>query len=189
MMPTGIAMTDGEPDQDQRAHDRVGHAAARLADGLGHLREEVPVERREALLEDVEEDEEERNEGQDHGGAAENDDELEKSLAPRRSRFMPPPPRPAPERGVTALTLTSRLTLQIRKRESALMMSVITKSTRPISIERGQVEVVVRLGELVGDDAAIVYCGAKSDAGDLRVVADHHRHRHRLADGAAEARA
>ena len=35
--------------------------------------------------------------------------------------------------------------------------------------------------------AAIVYCGANSDSRDLRVVADHHRHRHRLAERAAEA--
>ena len=35
--------------------------------------------------------------------------------------------------------------------------------------------------------AAIVYCGAKSDSRDLRRVADHHRHGHRLAERAAEA--
>ena len=35
--------------------------------------------------------------------------------------------------------------------------------------------------------AAIVYCGANSDAEILRVVADHHRHGHRLAERAAEA--
>ena len=40
-----------EPGQNQRADDRVGHAAAGFADRLGHVREEVQVQRLNALAE------------------------------------------------------------------------------------------------------------------------------------------
>ena len=63
------ADADGEPDQaggshdDRRADDRVGDAAARLADGHGGAHEEVPVDRRRSLVQEVGEDEDQRQDG------------------------------------------------------------------------------------------------------------------------------
>ena len=51
----------GQPGQDERADDRVGHPAARLADRLRQVREEVEVDRANALRDDEEEDHRERN--------------------------------------------------------------------------------------------------------------------------------
>src|SRR3989449_10247903 len=49
----------GEPDDDPRSHDRVGHAAARLAGRDGVLDEEAPVEGRSAFGDQIPEDEDE----------------------------------------------------------------------------------------------------------------------------------
>src|SRR5262249_54392491 len=99
--------------------------------------EEVPVQRRETLLDDVGEDQDQRH-------------QRERDRSPAKEHHDPrqgfPARRPVhAASGVTgstgaavlvfgALTLTSRLTLQISRREAALMITVSTKRTRPISI-------------------------------------------------------
>ena len=47
--PIGMPTSAGEPDEDERADDGVGHAAAGLADRLGQLGEEAQVEPAEPL--------------------------------------------------------------------------------------------------------------------------------------------
>ncbi len=67
MIPIGIGEQRAEADDDQRADDGVGHAAAGFADRLRHLGEERQVERRDALRDDVEQDERQRDERDEHG--------------------------------------------------------------------------------------------------------------------------
>ena len=81
-MPIGIANRPPIADDHQRSDDRVGHAAAGFAHRLRHLREEAEAERRDALRHDVEEHERQRHEREQHGKHAETDD---------RMRQQPPP--------------------------------------------------------------------------------------------------
>ena len=81
----------------------------------------------------------------------------------------------------------SRVMLQISRRDSALTTSVMMNSTRPISISAFRCSSAVGLGELVGDDRGHRVLRREQRRRDPRVVADHHRHGHRLAERAAEA--
>ena len=131
-MPTGIANSAAESHDDERAQDRVRHASARFADGLRHLGEETPAQRRDALRQHVEQHEGQRDEGDQHRQDAQPDDDVRKQPTPAIPHHVA-----LSAAGITAV-LTGRACRcraidQMNNREMALMMSVITKSTRPIS--------------------------------------------------------
>src|SRR5205823_4317975 len=135
----------GDRDEDERADDRVGHAAARLADGLRHLREERPVERRKALLDDVEQNHRERKQRQDYGDRAER-------FRNRRDHLSTP-------RVAHAAAL--RFVLQRRKREIMLIKIVMINSNNPISMSAWRYNSSAASVNSFAMTAAIVYCGAK----------------------------
>jgi hypothetical protein len=80
--PHGYREERPNPDHDERTDDGVAHPAALFPDRRGHVREEVDVQRRDALRDDVEQDERERDQRDDHGHAAKDDDEVRQRLAP-----------------------------------------------------------------------------------------------------------
>ena len=84
----------------------------------------------------------------------------------RAARFMRPPGEGVAVAALSAgaFTVTFRLTLQIRRRERALMTRVMTNSTRPISIRALRYRSSAASVNSLAMTAAIVYCGAKSDA-------------------------
>ena len=64
---------------------------------------------------------------------------------------------------ISVFGLTSRLTLQIRSRESALITTVMTNRTSPISISADRYRSSAASVNSLAMTAAIVYCGAKSE--------------------------
>src|SRR5262249_30206583 len=102
------------------ADDRVRHPPAGLADRRGELGEEVERERGRALPGDVAEEEEEDAERRDGGGDGGAEHEPLTTTAPLIRRLH-------------ARAVSGARTLAIRIRATAFTMSVITKSTRPIS--------------------------------------------------------
>src|SRR2546422_2452803 len=113
----------GEPDDDPRSYDRVGHTAARLAGRDGVLDEEAPVEGRSAFGDQIPEDEDEgqhRNEGQHghEGGHGPADDAAAQAARAHNARLP---------------TAVPRATRQIMRRASAFTATVITNRMSPTS--------------------------------------------------------
>ena len=172
-----------EDAQDQRADDGICHAAARLADRRRHVRKK-PTFSADSLCDHIEQDQRQWDERAQHRDATKADEHAAEELTPTV------PHQPASAAGAATSRgrgLRCRPIDQMSRREIALTISVMMNSTRPISIERMQIESSAASVNSFAMTAAIVYCGAKSDADDLRVVADHHGHGHRFAERAAEA--
>ena len=72
-------------------------------------------------------------------------------------------------------------------RDSASTMNVSTNSTRPSAISDARCTRIGRLVELVGERRGDRVAGLEQRRADLVRVADDERHRHRLAERAAEA--
>src|ERR1051325_237540 len=130
----------GDRNQDQRPDDRVSHPAAHFADRLRQLGEERDVERGEALAHDVEEDHRQRHECEQHRRTAEGDDGVGNEF---------------PHAGTTR---------RVSKRENALTMMVMRNSTSPISTSACRYSSSAASVNSLAMTAAIVYCGAKSEA-------------------------
>ena len=77
---------------------------------------------------------------------------------------MRPPRQSAARRLTTGAVDASRAMLQISSRDSELTISVMTKSTRPISTSAFRYSSVSASVNSLAITAAIVYCGANSDA-------------------------
>ena len=119
--------------QDERARDRVRHAAARLAHRLRHVREELEVEGLDALADDKKEDERQRDQREQHGARAERDEDRGPRLAAAAAGCHATASAGVAAAGAGAV-LALRAMLQISRRERELTIKVMTKSTRPISI-------------------------------------------------------
>src|SRR5512140_1121783 len=135
-----------QPDEDERADDRIRESAAGLPHRLRHLREEVPRERADAEPQQVREDEDQREHGQHRGGdehpehhAAKDSTPLqgthralaERTLAKRRPQRR----RHRRSRGTqAALPLVFRDTCHTSQRAIAFTISVMTKSTNATAI-------------------------------------------------------
>src|SRR6185369_5399281 len=69
-------------DENQRADDGVGHAAAEFANRLGRVDEELPVERLHAPRDDEKQNERQRHEREQYRESAERDEQPGDALAP-----------------------------------------------------------------------------------------------------------
>ena len=125
-------MANMRPEQgdDDRPDYRVGHPAAHFADRLRHFSKERQVERRDPLGHHVEQHQRERNQRDDDAEPAEHDDEV--------GHGAPPviPGHAALRAGAGASARRGRFCRpidQMNIREMTLMISVMTKSTMPIS--------------------------------------------------------
>ena len=98
--------------------------------GFGISREERQVERRDALRDDVEEHERQRHEREQHRQAAEHDDDVREHRGGSDRASCGRLGRAA---GADARPLCAAPIDQMNSREITLMMSVMMKSTRPIS--------------------------------------------------------
>src|SRR4029077_4234233 len=149
-----------EPGQDERANNRVRHAAARLADRPGHMREEIEIQRLDTLSDHEEQDEGQGHERHEHGQRAESDEERRDGLPAERAVAH----AAASASGGAARGALLRAMLQMRSRDNPLMTSVITNSTNPTSIRAAMWRSVSASVNSLSRTAAIVYCGAKSEA-------------------------
>ena len=75
-----------QPEQFERADDRVRHAAADRADWFGQLGEEIPVHRTRATLEQMKEDETEWRDNEDRGDECQRGSERTFDFAPNTIR-------------------------------------------------------------------------------------------------------
>ena len=147
--------------------------------GCGIVREEIEVERLDALADDEEQDERQRHEREQHRQRAGADEQRGQDLARRRGADAASCAR--------AFDGTCRAIVQISPRDNPLTISVMMKRTRPISTSADRYSASVGFGELVGDHRRHRVLRREQRQRHLRVVPDHHRHRHRLAERAAEA--
>src|SRR4029077_15485954 len=155
-----------EPGQDERANNRVRHAAARLADRPGHMREEIEIQRLDTLSDHEEQDEGQGHERHEHGQRAESDEERRDGFPAERAvahaaasasgAAAPGEPLPAP------LPRRNPGKPLMRSGDNPWMTSVITNSTNPISIRAAMWRSVSASVNSLARTAAIVYCGAKS---------------------------
>ena len=94
------------------------------------MKEEIDVERANALRDDEEQDEPERHQRHDHRAGAEGDEGRREHLAPRCAAHV----ASAVSVGSGVCRTTAlRVIDQISKRDRELTMSVMMNSTRPIS--------------------------------------------------------
>src|SRR4029078_13289634 len=100
-------------------------------DRLGHVREELKVQRMDPLAEDEEEDHDERHQGEQHREAAKSDEQRRLELAPGRVAHTAGSSRAAATGALAAFGF--RFMPQIKLRDMAFTMSVMMKRTRPIS--------------------------------------------------------
>src|SRR4029078_2174092 len=100
-------------------------------DRLGHVREELKVQRLDPLAEHEEEDHDERHQGEQHREAAKSDQQRRLELAPGGVVHTAAASVTSATAALAAFGL--RFMLQIKLRDIALTMSVMMKRTRPIS--------------------------------------------------------
>ena len=146
----------------------------------------VEVQRLDALADDEEQDERQRHQRDEHRQRAEADEQRRDELAATVSRLMPPP-RPARRGRGARASVALRAMLQISSRDSALTISVMTNSTRPISMSACRYSSSAASVNSLAMHRRHRVLRREQRRRHLRVVADHHRHRHRLAERAAEA--
>src|SRR3989454_36223 len=113
----------GEPDDDPGAHNRIRHAAPRLAGGHGTLREERPIDGRRTLQHQIAEN---QQQGEDRD-AGEHDD------APRHDAAHEMAAEGAAVHSALLPTAVPRATRQMRRRAMAFTTTVTTKSPSPTS--------------------------------------------------------
>src|SRR6185312_4151498 len=162
-----------ESDDDERADDRVRHAAAGFADGLGHVREEREVERSSALRDEVRQNEEQRQHG-DHGGrrkCGEHDDVHRAAAYEATPRALADgalprarPLRSNDARGHSGFEAAPPPTRHTSQRAIALTMIVIMSSVNPTAMSADRcASLLASLNSLAISDA-MVYPGASSEA-------------------------
>src|SRR5262249_37938432 len=137
----------------------VRHASTGLADGPWHLDEKPDVQRADPLLHDEEEDERKRHQGEQDRRGAESDEQ--------RRRTLPHQVRHAATSAGSETTLVwraPRAIPQISRRDSEFTTRVMMKSTSPISMSACRYNSSAASVNSLASTAAMVYCGAKSDA-------------------------
>src|SRR6266699_4209664 len=143
----------GEADDDRGPDDRIGDAAAGLARGDGVLREEVPVEGRRALHDQVRENEDQGQDGE----------ERQQGDEPRHDTAHDATPNGAGAHSARLPTAVPRATRQMSRRARAFTTTVITNSTRPTSNSAARYRFVVASLNSLAIAAAIVYAGCSTD--------------------------
>ena len=130
-MPIGIAISDPRPVRISVPTMAFAMPPPGFADRLRHVREEVEVERLDALADDEEQDERQRHQREQHRQRAEADEQRRQQPCGGVVRLMRAASAGA---GVGDARLSAlRAMLQISRRDSELTISVMMNSTRPIS--------------------------------------------------------
>src|SRR5262249_42959184 len=163
-----------QPADNQRADDRVRHAAADLADRLRHLHEECDVERKQTLADHEEQHEEQRHQRDQHRPRAKGDEHRRERLAPDRrgaaetAVFTSRHAGSAAGCGVGSAAPTTAVALrvidQMSRRDSEVTVSGMMNSTSPISTRAARYRSSAASVNSFAITAAIVYCGANSDS-------------------------
>ena len=143
--------------------DRVGHAAARLADRLRHLGEERQFSDVMPLRHDVEQHQRERNQRDEHRRAPQSSDITMGDEPRRRAIALHAAPRGRRHTGAARRGVLPAHRPDEHPRDDVDDQRDDEQHQADLD-ERVQVEVVGASANSLARTAAIVYCGAKSDS-------------------------
>ena len=125
----------GEAKNEGRADDGVGHSAARFAHRFRSLRQESPVDRADAAVDQIGEDREQRHQHEDDGQNRHAGHDMVGDTAPQSDRRNACAARHFGRSQALALEGWPRVTVQTSSRASAFTTIVTRNSARPISIK------------------------------------------------------